>query len=283
MTKKTISLGITSRCDYQSALEIVKNILLHLSHGLDNIKILTIIDNRTAEKIGKLYNAISSPIDKMQIDLMISVGGDGTILRAIQKMEIPKPILGINMGTIGFLADVDPIDALEVINKMLIDCSNNTLEVEERIRLKANNMPPATNEIVISTGTPAKMSHFKIYVDDCELEEFRADGVIFATPTGSTAYAMSAGGPIVDPRVNATVMVPLAPFKLSARPWVIPAKSEIKVQLLSKKGGLIVIDGQYTKTIHGSDSIVIKMAEHPAIFVKTKKTGFYEKFRYKLE
>ncbi len=127
------------------------------------------------------------------------------------------------------------------------------------------------------------MLEFEIIVDDSLLESLRADGLLFATSTGSTAYAMSAGGPIVDPRVDAVVLVPLAPFKLSARPWVLPAESVIKVDLdLPEKEALVVIDGHNVATISKKDHITISRAETPARFVKAREGGFYEKVKSKL-
>lgn len=186
------------------------------------------------------------------------------------------------MGTIGFLVDVAPKDSLSVIDNVL--CG---FEVEERSRLSITvndeKLPSATNEVVIITANPAKMLSYRIFVDSSQLEELRADGVVFATSTGSTAYAMSAGGPIVDPRVDGTVIVPLAPFKLSSRPWVVPDKSEIKVELtVPKKEAVLVIDGQYTRKIKEDDTIFITKADKPARFVKTRGGGFYEKVRSKL-
>ena len=144
-------------------------------------------------------------------------------------------------------------------------------------------VPPATNEVALITASPAKMIEFEIFVDGSLMEDFRADGVIIATSTGSTAYAMSAGGPIVDPRVDAIVMVPMAPFKLSSRPWVIPGDSTLEVKLkLPLKEALVVIDGQSTTTISISDSLIISKADTPARFVKVAKDGFFEKVKSKL-
>ncbi|MDO9098285.1 MAG: NAD(+)/NADH kinase [Candidatus Methanoperedens sp.] len=269
-------IGIISRCDRDDVLALVKDIAAHLKS-----KAVVLIDPRTAEKIQEKGTSVAG-MRKAGAEFIISIGGDGTVLRGIQKMDDPLPVLGINMGTIGFLVDVAPEDALEVIDKVL-----SGFEVEERsrlsIRVNDEKLPPATNEMVIITASPAKMLSYRLFVDDSPLEEFRADGVVFATPTGSTAYAMSAGGPIVDPRVDGTVIVPLAPFKLSSRPWVVPAKSWIKVELtVPKKEAVLVIDGQYTRKIKEDDTIVITKADKPARFVKTGKGGFYEKVRSKL-
>ncbi len=269
-------IGLISRCDSDEVLVMVETILAHLGGRAE-----VFIDLKTAEKMD-IKGTPLAQMRKKGAEFIISIGGDGTVLRGIQKMEDPLPVLGINMGTIGFLVDVNPNEALEAIDKAL-----SGFEIEERARLsvKVNGeiLPHATNEIVIITASPAKMISCRIFVDKCRMEELRSDGVVFATPTGSTAYAMSAGGPIVDPRVDGTVIVPLAPFKLSARPWVVPAKSEISMELtVPKKEAVIVIDGQFTRKISHEDKIHITQAKKPARFVRTKKDAFYDKVRSKL-
>lgn len=226
-----------------------------------------------------------TPVEEMELqkaDFIVSVGGDGTILRTIHRMADPVPILGINMGTLGFLVDVEPKDAVKTLGELL-----EGFDVDERSRLKVllngKSLPSATNEVALITASPAKMIEFMIIVDGSLMEDFRADGVIIATSTGSTAYAMSAGGPIVDPRVDAIVLVPNAPFKLSSRPWVIPGDSVIEVRLkLPEKEALVVVDGQSMDTICVNDSVIISKAKTPARFVKVSKDGFYEKVKSKL-
>lgn len=269
-------IGLISRCDRDDVLALVDEIVDHLGSRAD-----VLMDMKTAAKTGGKGTPVAE-MRKLGAEFVISIGGDGTVLRGIQKMKDPLPILGINMGTIGFLVDVNPDDSLAVIDKALAG-----FEVEERSRLsiKINNevLPPATNEAVILTASPAKMLSYTIYVDKSRLEDLRADGAVFATPTGSTAYAMSAGGPIVDPRVDAAVIVPLAPFKLSARPWVVPASSEIRVELtIPRKEAVIVVDGQFTRKIKEDDKILITKESKPARFVKTGKAGFYDRVRSKL-
>ncbi len=269
-------IGIISRCDREEVITFVRDIVKHLKTGAE-----LLVETKTAEKLGVKGTRISE-MRNLGADFLISLGGDGTVLRGIQQMDDPLPVLGINMGTIGFLVDVSPEDAFDVIDKVL-----SGFEVDERARLsiRINNeiLPFATNEVVIITANPAKMLSYEISVDNAILEELRADGVVFATPTGSTAYAMSAGGPIIDPRVDGTVIVPLAPFKLSARPWVIPAVSEIQLELtVPKKEAVVVIDGQFTRSIGDDDTVFITKADKPARFVKTRKDGFYEKVKSKL-
>jgi NAD+ kinase len=239
------------------------------------------VEPEVAQQLGMKGTSVED-MEIQKVDFIISVGGDGTILRTIHRMNDPVPILGINMGTLGFLVDVEPREAEKTLDKLIPE-----FEVDERSRLKVllngKSLPPAINEVALITASPAKMIEFEIIVDGSLMEDFRADGVIIATSTGSTAYAMSAGGPIVDPRVDAIVMVPMAPFKLSSRPWVIPGDSTIEVKLkLPLKDALVVVDGQSTTTISMSDSLVISKADTPARFVKVGKDGFFEKVKSKL-
>jgi NAD+ kinase len=239
------------------------------------------VEPEVAQQLGIKGTSVEE-MERQRVDFIVSVGGDGTILRTIHRMNDPVPILGINMGTLGFLVDVEPKEAEKTLEKLIPE-----FDVDLRSRLKVSlngkSLPPAINEVALITASPAKMIEFEIIVDGSLMEDFRADGVIIATSTGSTAYAMSAGGPIVDPRVDAIVMVPMAPFKLSSRPWVIPGDSIIEVKLkLPLKEALVVIDGQSTTTISISDSLIISKADTPARFVKVGKDGFFEKVKSKL-
>ena len=239
------------------------------------------VEPEIAQKIGIKGTSVEE-MEKQRVDFIVSVGGDGTILRTIHRMNDPVPILGINMGTLGFLVDVEPKEAEKTLSQLIPEF-NVDLRSRLKVLLNGKSLPPATNEVALITASPAKMIEFEIIVDGSLMEDFRADGVIIATSTGSTAYAMSAGGPIVDPRVDAIVMVPMAPFKLSSRPWVIPGDSTIEVKLkLPMKDALVVIDGQSTTTISMSDSLVISKADTPARFVKVGKDGFFEKVKSKL-
>jgi len=265
---------LVSRIDNQDALVFAEKIKALLEKGGSEV----VFERDTARSL----DIPGQSLEDSHTDAVIIIGGDGTILRTIQQMERPVPVLGINWGEVGFLADLEPSEALEFVRKL-----EYGFPVEERMRITLSDdstcLGTALNEALIVTSRPAKMLKFSIIIDGVTTEQFRADGLLISTPTGSTAYAMSAGGPIVDPRVDGTVIVPLAPFKLSARPWVVPAKSEIRMELiLPKKEAVIVIDGQFTRKINYEDKIHITRAEKPARFVKTKKDGFYDKVRSKL-
>lgn len=272
-----IKIGFVSRHEPES----VQLAAMFIDWLRSETKSEVFVDQEIAPMIGSKGSTVEE-MERQKVDFIVSIGGDGTILRTIHKMADPLPILGINMGTLGFLVDVEPKDAFETLENLILG-----FEVDERSRLKVllNGicLPPATNEVALMTASPAKMIEFEIIVDGSLMEDFRADGVIIATSTGSTAYAMSAGGPIVDPRVDAIVMVPMAPFKLSSRPWVIPGKSIIEVKLkMPNKEALVVVDGQSTTTISTDDTVVISKADTPARFVKVSHDGFYAKVKSKL-
>lgn len=272
-------IGIVSRCDHTDALEMVTDIVDNFSS-----KVKIALSPNTAEPL-KLEGVEILPVESMKengVDLLISVGGDGTVLRNIARMDDPLPILGINMGTVGFLVEVNPSDAITTIDNVL-----SGFKYSERSRLaidlNGEELPTATNEVVLTTARPAKILTFRTTIDDQKAEVLRADGVVIATPTGSTAYAMSAGGPLIDPAVNATLIVPLAPFKLSARPRVVPASSVIKVEMIvPEKEAALVIDGQYARNIQEEDVVTITMSNMPARFVEISASGFYERVQNKL-
>ena len=213
-------------------------------------------------------------------DIVVTIGGDGTILRALEKIE--KPIFTINSGGMGFLTETEPKYAIEGLNKIIAGKFN----VEERAKLKitvdGKRLPDAANEVTIQTSHIAKMIHLEIYVENELLERFGADGVIVATSTGSTSYALSAGGPILDPGVNAMVIAPLAPFKLSTRPWVVLLNKKIGIKLLPKsKESKLVIDGESSQLITLNNNIVITASEKKARFVRFGES-FYQRVRLKL-
>ncbi len=213
-------------------------------------------------------------------DITIVVGGDGTILRTVQMMEKPVPVLGINWGEVGFLADLEQAEALAYIRQL-----RPGFPVEERMRIAIHKdnrfLGTALNEALIVTSRPAKMLLFSIIIDGVMTERFRADGLLISTPTGSTAYAMSAGGPIVDPRIQGFLLVPLAPYLLSSRPHLISSNRKLEVRIESSKPTSMVIDGQETVDLGTSVTLAISRHENPALFVDIRR-NFFEKVDRKL-
>lgn len=235
-------------------------------------------EDKFAEKQG--FKGYSMHEINKKADIIVTVGGDGTILRALEKIE--KPIFAINSGGMGFLTEVESKYAKEGLQRVI----DGKYNIEERAKLKTivdnKRLPDAANEVTIQTSRIAKMIYLQILIEDELLETFGADGVIIATPTGSTSYALSAGGPILDPCVNAMVIAPLAPFKLAARPWVVPLDKKISVKLLYKsKGSKIVIDGESPIEVTPDSKIMITGSEKKARFVRFGES-FYQMVRLKL-
>lgn len=270
-------IGVVARLDMEEAIQLAGKITdFLLKKGIE-----TLIDTSVAEKLDK-YQELSCSLDEMDADMIIAVGGDGTILRTQSFISHKKiPLFGINMGTVGFLTEIDPENVFKAIEEVLL----GNYFVEKRTQLQIyhqKKLHSALNEVVLMTRKPAKMLHIEISVDDEVVEELRADGLIIATPSGSTAYSMSAGGPIVDPRVGAFIIVPICPFKLGSRPTVVPDNSEIKVKLLREgKKAIAVIDGQFEEEIDYMDQIIFRKSEDNACFVRLNK-DFYRKVREKL-
>jgi len=271
-------IGVVARFDVEEAVEMAEKIVEFLMEN----EVDTLLDSQLATHL-KQHESIACDLEDMDVDMVVAVGGDGTVLRTqgiINRKKIP--LVGINMGAVGFLTEIDPDDALNALEQVL----NGNYFVEKRTQLKIchnKQLHSALNEVVLMTQKPAKMLHIEISVDDEVVEELRADGLIVATPSGSTAYSMSAGGPIVDPRVDAFIIVPICPFKLGARPFVVPNDSVIKVKFLRKgKKAVAVIDGQQVEEIDYMDEIVFRKADSYAYFVRLSK-NFYKRVREKLQ
>ena len=217
-----------------------------------------------------------------ECDVVITIGGDGTIIRSLS--EIEKPLFAINSGGMGFLSEVESKFALQGLKKVI----DKDYNVEERAKLKVEvegvdeSLPDVANEVTLQTARIAKIMYFHIFVEGELLETLGADGVIVATPTGSTSYALSVGGPIMDPTVEAMIIAPMAPFRLSARPWVVPLKKTVQLQVLPKsKETKLVIDGNYTLDVTVDQKITVKESEKKARFIRFGES-FYQMVRLKL-
>ncbi len=234
-----------------------------------------IVESHMAESMGMK----GVPISEMKVDVLITVGGDGTILRTLQAND--APVMGVNAGVLGFLTEVQSDEVKGAIKRL----SEGKYHVDERLKLKTvldgRRLEDATNEAVVHTAHIAKMRDFAISIDGTPATEIRADGIILATPTGSTSYAMSVGSSIIDPRVEAFVIAPIAPFRLAARPLVVAAKSKISVTIKEPKECTMVIDGQVEFRIRGDEKLVFTASEKKAKFVSFKD-DFYRNLEEKL-
>jgi len=212
------------------------------------------------------------PWKEIDTDIIITVGGDGTILKTLEYLD--GKVFGINEGRLGYLTEVEPEEAIEGLERVL----NDDYHIEKRrklqVSLNGERLYDALNEAVIHTSVIAKMQQFDVRVDGQVLDTFRADGMIVATPTGSTGYSMSAGGPLMDPRVNGFIIVPIAPFKLSARALVMSNECEVEVKLLEPKPSVMVLDGQYEKPVSDGDRITFTASERVAKFIRFRPSHY---------
>ena len=233
--------------------------------------------------------AVPLPILARKSDLVIVVGGDGTLLhaaRGIADQEVP--LLGVNLGRLGFLTDVSPDTMLEDLNQILA----GNYEEEQRLLLRASigteddgNRPLlAFNDVVIHKWNIARMIEFETYVDGRFLYTQRSDGMIVSTPTGSTAYALSGGGPLMQPGLNAMVLVPICPHTLSNRPIVINADSEVEIVLCGThhEHVRVTCDGQNNMPVGAGERIRIKKDHHQIRLIHPRGHDHFELLRVKL-
>jgi NAD+ kinase len=208
-----------------------KNLAIGIQEFLSNNGITVVAEDEEA----KLINAKPlSSIDPKEIKFMISMGGDGTMLRLVHKYEnLDAPMLGINLGHLGFMADVPIAD----IYPSLQDLINGSYKVHERVTIQGETLHGdrcfAVNDIVVHRGKNPSLVEIAIHIDGMYLNTFEADGIIIATPNGSTAYSLAAGGPIISPDLEALVLTPISPHTISNRPIVLTANQEIQIQYLS--------------------------------------------------
>ncbi|AWX33192.1 NAD(+) kinase [Methanosphaera sp. BMS] len=272
-----MKIGIVSRTDREDALELIESLVNYLEEN----KVCIEIEKRVTDVLTE-YSKYSTNIKDMDSDIVLCIGGDGTVLYAQHTLSKKKiPVLSINMGTVGFLTEVDPEDIFECMDQLL----SYDFFVEERMQLDIkcdNEWQTVLNELVLMTNQPAKMLDLTVCLDDEVVDEIHADGLIISTPSGSTAYAMSAGGPIVDPRVDAALIIPICPFKLNSRPIIVPSSSTITIKFNKvDKKAVAVLDGVTEKVYSHNDEIKIRKSEHNAHFVRfTKK--FYDSVNKKL-
>ncbi|MBN2619936.1 NAD(+)/NADH kinase [candidate division WOR-3 bacterium] len=216
-------------------------------------------------------------------DFVIVIGGDGTMLNAAQvycRKEIP--ILGINIGGLGFLTDV----TLHELPMILDQIKQGRYAIEKRMMVQATfnrSSLYALNDISIVTKIPGRAVELSATINKEHLYRFLADGIIIATPTGSTAYSLATGGPILIPSTEGLIITPIAPHTLSVRPMVLPATSVIKLKVGQKGKAILVADGQHSKMIPNGRTVIFKRAHHKVCLVKPHRITFIGTLREKMK
>jgi NAD+ kinase len=233
--------------------------------------------------LAQITRSKAATVDNMAVDLAVIVGGDGTVLRTAQKIG-ETPILGVKVGALGFLCETTPETVKDVLEKVLA----GRCYVEHKTKLKAKYkdlaLPDALNEVLVTTSKPSKIMSLSVLKDGAPLHRGKADGVIISTTTGSTAYALSAGGPIIDPKLVVMEVVFICPLSAGLRPIIFPSSSTIEVRVLSGASpGIIVLDGQTAIPVDYDVPVIIERSENSAVFIKVKPPEFYKRIREKIK
>lgn len=222
-----------------------------------------------------------------ECDAAIVMGGDGTMLGiARQLAPFDVPLIGINQGRLGFMTDIPQEGMLDVLSGILsgsYKAERRTLLEGRVVRAGATiHVGMAVNDVVVSRGTGAGMAELRVDVDGQFMYNQRSDGLIISTPTGSTAYALSAGGPLLHPSLGGIVLVPIAPHALSNRPIVLPESSEIIVQIVRGRDISVNFDMQTFASLQSQDQIVIQRSPHAITFLHPDGWSYYHTLREKL-
>ena len=223
-------------------------------------------------------------------ELVISLGGDGTLLRAARLASLKNiPVFGINLGGLGFLTQI----GIDKIDTYLEKLYQGKYYIEDRMMLECNVFRKeqnkirkfiALNDIVIGKGAFARLVCLATYVNDCYVITYSADGLVLSTSTGSTAYSLSAGGPIINPQIKCMVITPICPHTLSARPLIIGENDCVRIDLESvDEEVMLTIDGQVGFSLKYQDEVIVKKSRHKTKIVTFKEKNFYTILREKLK
>lgn len=223
------------------------------------------------------------------LSCLFVLGGDGTFLSAVRWIgDAPVPILGVKFGQVGFLAEITAEDLYSAADAVL----REDFDIQKRMRLTVSVIRDGQeqgreivlNDVVVTKGTLARLAHIEAFIDDHYLTTFRADGLIVATPTGSTAYSLAAGGPVIHPEVPGIIMTPICPFTLTNRPLVIPDSACIKMLLEKHYAAnmILTFDGQAGMEINHGDTILIQKSPHPVHMIKVPGSEYFDILKAKL-
>lgn len=283
------TVGIFSKPNSPPAMKLVPTLLLWLSErGIE-----ARLDHETARYAGTSASASNGGLDRSQVpngcDLAVVLGGDGTLLsaaRAVGNRAIP--LLAVNLGGLGFLTSIP----MEDLFPQLECCLTGSPEVTRRRMLHVSLTRKgvvvaeyhALNDVVIAKSAIARIVDLEAWAGDSFICEYKADGLIISTPTGSTAYSLSAGGPIVYPTVNAICLTPICPHMLTNRPLIVPSEMPIRiVSRASDEDAYLTVDGQIGSPLEGGDAVECAIADFDILLIRTPDKTFFDVLRQKLK
>ncbi len=288
MKESIRKIGIISKLSRPEPLEILGELL----QWLRPLGIEAVLDKETAGRVKDTVRVKVKGMSRSEIadhvDMIIVLGGDGTLLsvaRLVGGRDVP--ILGVNLGTLGFLTEISKDELKEAIEKLL----KGEYTIEKRLMLKAKvvrdgkeiSSHHVLNDVVINKGALARIIDLETFIDDRFVTLFKADGLIVSTPTGSTAYNLSAGGPVIYPTLECMVLTPICPHTLTNRPIVLPGNSRIEVRLKSESQDVfLTLDGQVGFNLMKDDSVIITKADFKIGLVIPPEKNYFEILRTKL-
>ena len=288
MSRQFNKIGIIGKHGDPNAGGALSDLLAYLGKHEADI----LLDKKSLEsavEVNEGYALVDRKTMGENCDLIIVVGGDGTLLNAARDLvDYEVPLLGINLGRLGFLADVTPSEMEETLDQI---CSG-TYEEDRRTLLQARvirndeqiNENTAFNDVVLHTRNVARMIEYETYINGQFVNVTRSDGLIVSTPTGSTAYALSGGGPILHPELNALVLVPICPHTMSHRPIVVDADSKIEIVVSesNQAHAQCTCDGQIDLALQNGDHIIIEKKEHSIRLIHPASYNYFKLLRAKL-
>ncbi|MGD9175595.1 MAG: NAD(+)/NADH kinase [Desulfobacterales bacterium] len=261
------------------------------AHALEDwlrSKKIEIVRKKTVESGQKNdSNSLSPPPSDM--DCVFVLGGDGTFLSAVRWIgDQDIPILGIKFGEVGFLAEIAEEDLYPAAEKVLkgdyILRSRMRLVVKVIRSAKIRVRETVLNDVVINRGALARLAHIETHIDDHYLTTYSADGLIVATPTGSTAYSLAAGGPVIHPAVPGIILTPICPFTLTNRPLIVPQSANISIRLAKGSSDIVLtFDGQKGLELNDQDEIYIKKSPHPVHLITLPERQYFDILKNKLK
>lgn len=281
-------IGIIANITKENVFDVVSSFLAKLKKNkIDYLLTKSLFEDKNKLKIELYEDFVTNDKEIYErSDVIISIGGDGTMLAtAFNAQFYNKPVLGVNLGKLGFLVEAD----INQMDKVIADLKNGNYKIEERMVITGivegykSEKFFAINDIVIDKGGWPKMIELTVWVDGEYVTTLSADGLIVATPTGSTGYSISVGGPIVSPKTDVITLSPISPHSLTVRPLVLPGNQEIVIKADSPYKELQVnCDGQRSFTFPPPMEIKIKKSERPLKLIHTSLTTYFETLRNKL-
>ncbi|MBI4445167.1 MAG: NAD(+)/NADH kinase [Acidobacteria bacterium] len=255
---------------------------------LQNRDCQVVIERGTADSFGLKCPVADRESLPREADILIVFGGDGTILSVARLMrDATTPLLAVNLGSLGFLTEVTLEELYPALERIIGGehrvNRRGMLKVEVRKNGKAPEYHHVLNDAVINKGALARIIAMDTFVDDNFVAQFLADGLIISTPTGSTAYSLSAGGPILFPSIESTVITPICPHTLTNRPVVVPAESRIQVVLRSGDDVMLTLDGQIGLPLREGDAVVCTRSEYNINLIIPGEKSFFDVLRKKLK